>query len=248
TFWDQIIHSDAGPNVVRAYPVTKSGAGYEATIVNIMEGDKDQWFRPSDVCVAPDGSLFVADWYDPGVGGHQVGDLGRGRIYRIAPPDNPYNVPRYDLASTKGAIEALQNPNLSVRYQAWQTLNGLADAAEEELLKLFENHENPRIRARALWLLSKIPEKGQRHITAALQDPLAGIRTVALRPARQLKVDSIPFRQIFGKDADAQVRREAAIPIRHLKAPEAAELWAALGNQRDGRDRWYLEALGIGAD
>lgn len=248
TFWDQIIHSDAGPNVVRAYPVTKSGAGYEATIVNIMEGDKDQWFRPSDVCVAPDGSLFVADWYDPGVGGHQVGDLGRGRIYRIAPPDNPYNVPRYDLASTKGAIEALQNPNLSVRYQAWQTLNGLGDAAEEELLKLFERHENPRIRARALWLLSKIPGKGESLITAALQDPLADIRIVALRAARQLKVDLIPFLQILVKDADAQVRREAAIAIRHLKAPEAAELWAQLANQHDGRDRWYLEALGIGAD
>jgi hypothetical protein len=29
---------------------------------------------------------------------------------------------------------------------------------------------------------------------------------------------------------------------------EAAELWAILANQYDGTDRWYLEALGIGAD
>jgi hypothetical protein len=72
-FHNQMIHTDAGPNVVRAYPVENSGAGYTASIVNIMEGDKDQWFRPSDVGVAPDGSLMVADWYDPGVGGHQVG-------------------------------------------------------------------------------------------------------------------------------------------------------------------------------
>ena len=247
-FWDQMIHSDAGPNVVRAYPVTKNGAGYEASIVNIMEGDKDQWFRPSDVCVAPDGSLFVADWYDPGVGGHQVGDLDRGRIYRIAPPDSPYNVPHYDLTSSEGAIEALQNPNLSVRYQAWQKLNGLGDTAEEELLRLFENHENPRIRARALWLLSKISGKGESHITAALRDPLADIRNVALRAARQLKADLIPYLQVLVKDADAQVRREAAIAIRHLNAPEAAELWAQLANQHDGSDRWYLEALGIGAE
>lgn len=247
-FWDQMIHTDAGPNVVRAYPVTKSGAGYEAAIVNIMEGDKDQWFRPSDVCVAPDGSLFVADWYDPGVGGHQVGDLGRGRIYRIAPPQHPYRVPQYDLSSAEGAIEALQNPNLSVRYQAWQTLNGLGDAAEEELVKVYENHENPRIRARALWLLSKIPEKGEGHIAAALQDPHADIRIVSLRAARQLKVNLTPYLQVLVKDADAQVRREAAIAIRHLNAPEAAELWTHLANQHDGSDRWYLEALGIGAE
>jgi glucose/arabinose dehydrogenase len=51
-----------------------------------MKNETDQWFRPADVCVAPDGSLIVADWYDPGVGGHQAGDLTRGRIYRIAPP------------------------------------------------------------------------------------------------------------------------------------------------------------------
>jgi putative membrane-bound dehydrogenase-like protein len=29
-FWDQKIHADAGPNVVRSYPVTKEGAGYKA--------------------------------------------------------------------------------------------------------------------------------------------------------------------------------------------------------------------------
>ncbi|HCN83921.1 MAG TPA: dehydrogenase, partial [Sphingobacteriaceae bacterium] len=80
-FQNQMIHTDAGVNVVRAYPVKKSGAGYTSEIVNILNGTNDQWFRPADVCVAPDGSLIVADWYDPGVGGHRVGDLQRGRIY-----------------------------------------------------------------------------------------------------------------------------------------------------------------------
>lgn len=247
-FWDQMIHTDAGPSVVRAYPVTKNGAGYNASIVNIMEGHRDQWFRPSDVCVAPDGSLFVSDWYDPGVGGHQVGDLERGRIYRIAPKDHAYQVPKVDVASYSGAIEALQNPNLSVRYLAWQKLNSMGDAAEEELVKLFKSHENPRIRARALWLLSKIPGKGENHLTTALQDPSADIRIVALRAARQLKINLFPYLSSLVNDADAQVRRECAIALRHLNTPEASSLWATLANQHDGNDRWYLEALGIGAD
>ena len=74
-FHGQLIHAEPGHNVVRSYPVENDGAGYKASIVNILEGQKDQWFRPVDVAVAPDGSLMVADWYDPGVGGHQVGDL-----------------------------------------------------------------------------------------------------------------------------------------------------------------------------
>jgi hypothetical protein len=53
-----MIHAEAGHNVVRSYPVAKSGAGYTATIENIVEGVNDQWFRPSDVCIAPDGSFY----------------------------------------------------------------------------------------------------------------------------------------------------------------------------------------------
>ena len=71
------------------------GAGYKAEIVNIVKGVKDQWFRPSDVTVAPDGSLFIADWYDPGVGGHQQGETQKGRVFRVAPPNTPYMVPKW---------------------------------------------------------------------------------------------------------------------------------------------------------
>src|SRR5207249_1012793 len=44
------------------------------------------------------------------------------------------------------------------------------------------------------------------------------------------------------------VRRECAIALRHSESPQAAQLWAKLAAQHDGKDRWYLEALGIGAD
>ena len=36
--------------------------------------------------------------------------------------------------------------------------------------------------------------------------------------------------------------------VRHSPSPEAPKLWAQLAAQHDGKDRWYLEALGIGAD
>ncbi len=101
-FQNQVIHCDPGPSIVRAYPVSKSGAGYKATIVNILDGNKkNNWFRPVDVCTAPDGSLFVTDWYDPGVGGHAQGDSDRGRIFRVAPKGNSqYSVPHFDFKTS----------------------------------------------------------------------------------------------------------------------------------------------------
>ncbi len=102
-FWDQVIHCDPGPNVVRAYPTKVSGAGYTANIDPLLTGTQDKWFRPVDPCVAPDGSLFVTDWYDPGVGGHQQQDRAHGRLFRIAPPGTKYVVPKFDYTTAQGA-------------------------------------------------------------------------------------------------------------------------------------------------
>ncbi|MEZ6074522.1 MAG: hypothetical protein R3C56_02265 [Pirellulaceae bacterium] len=118
-FRNQIIHTDPGPNVVRAYPVEQDGAGYTATILNMVQGVNDPWFRPVDVCAAPDGSLFVADWYDPGVGGHAMGDPQHGRIFRIVPTGhNGYRFPKADFSTAKSATESLMNPNLATRFLA----------------------------------------------------------------------------------------------------------------------------------
>jgi hypothetical protein len=246
-FHGQMIHTDAGPNVVRAYPVTKDGAGYAASIVNIMKGTQDPWFRPSDVTVAPDGSLIVADWYDPGVGGHHVGDLEQGRLFRIAPPGSAYRNPTYDVSTPAGAVEALQNPNLSVRYDAWNALDEMDEAAEEALLPLWAS-ENSRFRARALWLLGRIEGKGVQYVEEALSDENPDIRITGLRLARQLKLPMIPYLEKLVNDSNPQVRREAALALRYNQDPRAAALWAALAAKHDGADRWYLEALGIAAD
>ncbi|MBX3242367.1 MAG: c-type cytochrome [Chitinophagaceae bacterium] len=247
-FRNQMIHCEPGHNVVRSYPVQKSGAGYTAEIVNIAKQEKDQWFRPSDVCVAPDGSLFVADWYDPGVGGHQMGDNQRGRIYRIAPKGKKYIVPAQDYSIPEGAITALQNPNLAVRRKAWYALQEMKDKAVPALEKLWNDVKaNPRMRARAFWVLAKQPG-GEKYITRAIHSDNPDFRMMGIRAARQLKTDIIAVVKQLAEDKDPQVRRECILALRHNNSPEAALLWSTLATQYDGKDRWYLEALGIGAD
>jgi hypothetical protein len=181
-FHNQIIHTDAGPNVVRSYPVKKQGAGYSAEIINILKGEKDQWFRPADVCVAPDGSLIVADWYDPGVGGHQAGDQTKGRIYRVAPDGSNYSTPAQSYTSASGAVQALQSPNLSTRYKAWTALQAMGEKAIPELESLWTSSPNSKMRARAFWALIKMKGAStEKYIQQAAQQNIPELKIMALR-------------------------------------------------------------------
>ncbi|MBL9155073.1 MAG: NPCBM/NEW2 domain-containing protein [Verrucomicrobiales bacterium] len=251
-FRGQMIHCDAGPSVVRAYPVKKAGAGYTAETVNILEGTRNRWFRPSDVCVAPDGSLVVADWYDPGVGGHAMGDIERGRIFQVIPKGQaPKKTPApAKLDTVESAIAGLKSPNESARYLAWTALREMGAKAEPALKALFEDEKaDTRHRARALWLLTRIDVK---HAEAALKNADADLRITAFRAIRQAAGDNrepvLAAAETIVADKDPQVRREAALALRHVAGAKADALWAQLAGQADVSDRWMVEALGIGAD
>ena len=140
-FHGLMIHCDAGPNVVRAYPVTKKGAGYAADTINILKGSRDKWFRPADVCVAPDGSLIIADWYDPGVGGHAAGDQTRGRIYRVAPPDSAYHI---QVAGLQHGYRCFECPSKSQPFCSLSCLDrteGHGNKGHSRTGKIMENRD-----------------------------------------------------------------------------------------------------------
>src|SRR6185295_15010234 len=70
----QLFHADAGKRIVAMYSLAVDGAGFTARSEDVGNGGDDTWARPTDVAAAPDGSVFFSDWYDPGVGGHLMGD------------------------------------------------------------------------------------------------------------------------------------------------------------------------------
>ena len=246
-FQGQMMHCDAGPRVVRAYPVKRSGAGYTGETVNMLTS-KDPWYRPSDVCTAPDGSVFVADWHDGHVGGHHMTDHKKGqmtgRIYRLTPKGKSK---AYKIAKNRTASSMLSSPNMSERYVAWQQLHKVGAKAETTLLELWKS-DDQRIRARALHLLARIKGAEKKYINLALKDNNPDIRITGIRIARERGLDVIPFVKKMVNDKDAGVRRACAIALRHNESPEAPALWTKLAQQHDGKDRWYLEALGLALD
>ncbi len=230
---------------MRAYPAAPEGAGYKADIVNMMVGERDRWFRPADVCVAPDGSLYVTDWYDPGVGGHNMQDMERGRLFRLAPPGAKYSIPKFDFDSPAGAVKALANPSNSVRYLAFQAIQKFGDKAVDAL-KTMAADANPRMRARAIWALGKLPAHGEEAVAMAMKDQDPNLRMVAIRLSRQLDRSPKTYASLL-RDPSPAVRREFAVALHLDKSNDMPKWWAELASQYDGHDRWYLEALGIGA-
>ncbi len=248
-------------------------------MVDILTTD-DSWYRPSDCCVAPDGSLFIADWHDPGVGGHAMGDNQpdsiRGRIYRVAPVGLAYKITAPDFSSAEGCATALLSPNLGTRYVAFNRLRAMGAAAGKDLMRVWAS-ANPRYRARALHLLLRIPGKFQSGMKLALADEAADIRATAVRelrlaaangqlPAEIGKDFAAHLLPLIKRESDKLVLRELALALHVARDPETvmpssaapkdgtkrsadsfATAWVALAKRHDGRDRWYLEALGIGA-
>jgi len=123
----------------------------------------------------------------------------------------------------------------------------MAAGAEAELQRLYADSD-PRLRARALWLLGKLPGRGEHYVRLALADEQVDIRTTAIRLLRQLELVPAEVLSAVADDPSPAVRREALVALRYDSSAAMPELWARLAAQHDGQDRWYLEALGIASD
>jgi putative membrane-bound dehydrogenase-like protein len=248
----QLLHTDAGPRHLRCYHLTPDGAGYAVEREDMLTST-DSWFRPSDVCVAPDGSVFIADWYDPGVGGHGMGDITRGRIFRLTPKGHQgYRVPALDFETKEGILAALASPALSVRYMATTLLRGGSSRIPGNAIveSALNQKSNPFLRARALWQLACVPPSTrEQYLRSALLDPDPRFRTCAIRVLKDCGTSpadySVAQRQRLLTDPSSAVRREALLALRDVEAPIAKPLILDLAKRYDGTDRFYLEAIGI---
>jgi putative membrane-bound dehydrogenase-like protein len=259
-----LFSADAARNTILSYHPEADGAGFKLERSIFATSNRDQafagtdalhgkvsealatFFRPSDVVVGADGALYVADWFDSRVGGHQDFDAQEaGAIYRIAPKGFKSVVPKIDLATTEGQIAALCSPAVNVRALGYLKLRAQGIAAVGAVDRLIAD-PNPYIRARAIWLLADLGPEGAAHAAVWLASPDPQVRLTAFRALRRHGLSTLAQAAKLATDHSAAVRREVAISLRDVPFADAGEILLKLARGYEGKDRTYLEAWGIG--
>ena len=256
--WEGLLLScEAARNVVFGYLPKAHGAGFElkrfdffkiSESVQKVAGEADpNSFRPSDVTVGADGCIYVADWYDQGVGGHKTDDKTySGAIYRIAPKGTSVKTPQIDLSSPEGQLAAMKSPANNVRNNGFTRLKSGSKGLS--VAKTLLSEESDFFKARGIWLLAQMGEQGILEVEKFMAETgNTQLRVTCYRALRFVDHNVLAMAKKFSKDSEIAMRREVALSLRNYSWEEVGGIIVDLASQYNGKDRWYLEAIGTAA-
>ncbi|MFT7435222.1 MAG: putative membrane-bound dehydrogenase-like protein [Psychromonas sp.] len=259
-----LLSCEAGRNVVLGYHTSKNGAGYDLEEFDFIgslpsndehyiwnadfQNDKPKWFRPSDAVTGTDGAIYVADWYDPVVGGHKMDDKeAYGRIYRITPKGRKLKSPKLNFGTLEGLLKVIENPAVNVRLEAFNKIKLVGEPAVPQVLDL-TLHKNPYVAARAIFLLSELGNSGIDHVKRILRNGFGDHQIAAARALRNKGFTLSELQEIDIKSVSSELQREVAISLRDLTYSESKDALMELAKSYLQKDDYLLNAIGIGID
>ncbi len=203
--------SDTNGNLIHCDVLKPKGATFTASrkpADREFVASTDNWFRPVNFKNAPDGNLYVLDYYRQYIEHSNFvpdsvqqrlkmdfynGD-DRGRIYRIVPEEarnnRTLNV-SLGSASTAELVQELAGLNGWRRRTAQRLLVDRQDESAVPLLEaMARQRPSPQARLHALWTLEGMSVLKADLVELALNDPHPGVRGKRRSPGRAIHVGS----------------------------------------------------------
>lgn len=257
---------DNAQNLIHRCLLERSGASYAVRRPKADEETEflttpEQWFRPVNLSVGPDGGLVVVDMYRAIIEDYSaiprflqqlyieslVAGADRGRIWRIV-AGGPVGPRRLDLTKATAAelVAKLADPNAWWRRTAQRVLVERGDrSAAGPLVFLAKTGETPQARLHALYALEGLGSLDPAVVEHALGDPHYGVRVHALRLAERwlaASPDLLAKAAALADDPDPSVRLQAGFTLGETKAPRAVAALARLAAAHGG-DPWIQAAI-----
>jgi putative heme-binding domain-containing protein len=219
----------------------------------------DQWFRPVDIKVGPDGAIYIADWYDAQVNhyrNHQGQiDKSNGRIYRLKAKGAPA-LGRFDLNKLNNLelIGLLSRTNKWFRQEALRLIGDRKDHSLAPLLVDMVRTNSGQMALESLWALNLSGGLDERVALQTLDhpDPFVRLWTARLQAdAGEVSAGlATKLAEIARSEPNVEVRAQLACSAKRLPASQAMPIIRnLLSRSEDTLDKrlplllwWAIEA------
>lgn len=263
---------DPANNLVHRSLLERRGAEYLARRAPENEtceflASTDQWFRPMNLSIGPDGAVYIVDMYREIIEDFSaiprflqqqyaeslVAGQDHGRVWRLSWQDErsasvTSTAPRLDASNIDQLqlVKLLDHPNHWWRETAQRLLvEGNDPAAHNALAKQVRGGSTPQGRMHALYALDGLRQLELADVTQALSDDSDGVRVHALQLADHwLDEHAALLDRVVAMidDADPRVRLQVALTLGESRQTRAVDALARLAAAH-GDERWMSAAL-----
>jgi putative heme-binding domain-containing protein len=247
SFRDTFIGGNLLANTVYWHDLTPEGSTFRGRHGGTLIDARDNWFRPIDLLLGPDGCVYVVDWYDrraSHLDPRDTWDKTNGRVYRVVYGERK-RLNSFDLSklTTDELIDLRTSAN---DWQADIARRLLAErrdpAAIPRLKALLAEDRDETLALRDLWALNVIGGLDDSTALELLAHPVASVRRWTVRllgdAHRMTRSLAASLRHLAETDADPVVRNQLASSCQRLEASDALAIIEALAARpEDVHDR-----------
>jgi putative heme-binding domain-containing protein len=205
---------------------------------------EDDWFRPVNMEFGPDGSLYIADWYNKIVSHNEVGtthpdrDKSHGRIWRIRHKSQKSRpIPNFYEVKTRELVAYLKSPSIWAKRAAWHQISDrpieeTSRIAEDLIALASDNAQDEITRILALWSLEGIKQYDQDLMITLLNSQADNLRREAVRALQSFSISPTMLASLLKKpstDSNPMVRSQVLRTLEAVNVGNAETIGLLVG-------------------